>query len=190
MLFLIGEEVLGAGILAGLHRELDIESEKSAWSFANTVLTLQFILLVIVACALCLAPSLAVNVLTHWRPDSTPEKYALATQSVRTLAPALIGLSLGSTTYVLLNSYKRFFLAAFGDAVWKFAVVFFLVIGAMFAYDSAQVLMWGSSRGRCARSVRTSSACAINCTTSVRACVLASGLQAFLLVGTALLAEF
>lgn len=147
MLFLIGEEVLGPAFLPVFMRELDIESEKSAWSFANTVLTLQFILLVIVACALCLAPSLAVNVLTHWRPDSTPEKYALATQSVRTLAPALIGLSLGSTTYVLLNSYKRFFLAAFGDAVWKFAVVFFLVIGAMFAYDSAQVLMWGLVAG-------------------------------------------
>ena len=28
-----------------------------------------------------------------------------------------IGLALGSTTYVLLNGYKRFFLAAFGDAV-------------------------------------------------------------------------
>jgi hypothetical protein len=40
----------------------------------------------------------------------------------RTLGPAVIGLSLGSTTYVLLNGYKRFFLAAFGDAVWKFAV--------------------------------------------------------------------
>lgn len=147
MLFLIGEEVLGPAFLPVFMRELDIESEKSAWSFANTVLTLQAILLVAVACVLCLAPSLAVNLLTHWGADAAPEKYALATQSVRTLGPAVIGLSLGLTTYVLLNGYKRFFLAAFGDAVWKFAVVFFLITGAVLAHDNAQMLMWGLVAG-------------------------------------------
>ncbi|HNX35386.1 MAG TPA: lipid II flippase MurJ [Kiritimatiellia bacterium] len=147
MLFLIGEEVLGPSFLPVFMRELDTESEKSAWRFANTVLTLQFFLLVAVACVLCVAPHLVVKLLTHWSVGHSPEKYELAARSVQTLAPAVIGLSLGSTTYVLLNGYKRFFLAAFGDAVWKFSVVFFLVAGTVMARDNAQMLMWGLVAG-------------------------------------------
>ena len=147
MLFLVGEEVLGPSFLPVFMRELDIESEKSAWAFANTVLTLQFIVLVSVACVLSVAPYAIVDVLTKGGSGVSPERYALAAKSVRTLAPAVIGLSLGSTTYVLLNGYKRFFLAAFGDAVWKFCVVFFLVGGALLKGDNAQMLMWGLVAG-------------------------------------------
>lgn len=147
MLFLIGEEVLGPSFLPVFMRELDIESEKSAWTFANTVLTLQFIVLVVVACVLSIAPHTIVDILTKWGTDASPEKYELTAKSVRTLAPAVLGLSLGSTTYVLLNGYKRFFLAAFGDAVWKFCVVFFLIAGALLKGDNAQMLMWGLVAG-------------------------------------------
>jgi peptidoglycan biosynthesis protein MviN/MurJ (putative lipid II flippase) len=63
------------------------------------------------------------------------------------MAPAVLGLSLGSTTYVLLNGYKRFFLAAFGDAVWKFCAVLFLVCGVVMSRDGAQMLMWGLVAG-------------------------------------------
>lgn len=145
--FLIGEEVLEPSLLPVFMRELDAESENSAWRFANTVLTLQFLLLVAVACFFSLYPNVVVHFLTSWRAESSPDKYALAVKSVRTMAPAVIGLSLGSTTYVLLNGYKRFFLAAFGDAVWKFCVVGFLVVGAALAKDSAQMLMWGLVAG-------------------------------------------
>jgi putative peptidoglycan lipid II flippase len=147
MLFLVGEEVLGPSFLPVFMRELDTESEKSGWRFANTVLTLQFLILLAVSAVLCLAPHAVVAFLTKWGPDSSPEKFELAAQSVRTLSPAVIGLSLGSTTYVLLNGYKRFFLAAFGDAVWKFCAVFFLVCGTLLARDNAQMLMWGLVAG-------------------------------------------
>ena len=147
MLFLIGEEVLGPSLMPVFMRELDAESETSAWTFANTVLTLQFILLVAVAAVFCIAPHAVVELLTKWSAVVSPEKYELAAKSVRTMAPAVIGLSLGSTTYVLLNGYKRFFLAAFGDAVWKFCVVIFLIVGTVMNRDSAQLLMWGLVAG-------------------------------------------
>lgn len=146
-LFLIGEESLGPALMPLFMREMDTKSEKSAWSFANTVLSTQFILLVLAAIALCAAPEWITRALTHWSPTNSPEKFALASQSVRTMGPAIIGLSLGSTTYVLLNSYKRFFLAAFGDAVWKFIVVGFLIAGTALAKDNAQMLMWGLVAG-------------------------------------------
>lgn len=147
LIFLIGEEVLGPAFLPVFMREMNVESEKSAWAFANTVLTLQFIVLVCVALALCLFPGAVVGFLTQWSAENAPDKFKLAQDSVRSLAPALIGLSLGSTTYVLLNSYKRFFLAAFGDAVWKFCVVAFLLAGVLVTKDSARLLVWGLVAG-------------------------------------------
>lgn len=147
MLFLIGEEVLGPSLLPVFMRELDTKSEHDAWQFANTILTLQFFVLAVVAALLCVAPQAVVAFLTQWGPTESPEKFELAARSVRTLAPALVGLSLGSTTYVLLNGYKRFFLAAFGDAVWKFCVVGFLIVGTLFSREGAQMLMWGLVAG-------------------------------------------
>jgi peptidoglycan biosynthesis protein MviN/MurJ (putative lipid II flippase) len=147
MLFLIGEEVLGPSFMPVFMRELDVKSEKSAWTLANTVITLQFIVLLALAAVLVLAPHWVVDFLTKWSADNSPEKYELAAKSVRTMGPAVIGLSLGSTTYVLLNGYKRFFLAAFGDAVWKFCVVILLIAGACLREDSARMLMWGLVAG-------------------------------------------
>ena len=147
MLFLLGEESLGPSFLPVFMREMDTESEESAWTFANTVLTIQLILLVAVSAVLMLCPHWVVSCLTTWSASHSPEKFELAAQSVRTLAPAVIGLSLGTTTYVLLNGYKRFFLAAFGDAVWKFCVVAFLVAGAFLSKNSAAMLMWGLVAG-------------------------------------------
>lgn len=143
MLFLIGEESLGPSFLPVFMRQLGAGSEKDAWRFANTVLTLQFVVLVVVTAVLYLAPQTMIALMSVWNSSASPAKFDLAVRSVQTMAPALIGLSLGSTTYVLLNGYKRFFLAAFGDAMWKFCAVFFLVAGALLHRDGATWLMWG-----------------------------------------------
>ena len=66
MLFLIGEEILGPALLPVFMRELDARSEDSAWRFANTVLTLHFVVLLGVAAGLCVAPHAVVAFLTQW----------------------------------------------------------------------------------------------------------------------------
>ena len=65
MLFMIGEQVLGPTMLPLFMRELDTRSEEAAWRFANTVLTVQFIVLAAAAVALCLAPHAVVEILTR-----------------------------------------------------------------------------------------------------------------------------
>jgi len=130
-LFLITEEVIGPSFLPVFMRECDKRGEGSAWRFANTVLTLQVLLLIPVVAVLMLAPGWVVNVWTDWTPARHAEQMRLGSTAVRTLAPALFGLAIGSTTYVMLNGYKRFFLAAFGDAVWKFAAVAGILGGAL-----------------------------------------------------------
>jgi len=147
MLFLIGEEALAPAFLPLFMREIDRGKIKRAWSFANTVLSTQFLLLVVEALFFFYAPQWAVMLCTKWSSSDSPERFDLAAHSLKTLSPAIIGLSLGSTTYVLLNAYKRFFLAAFGDAVWKFCAVGFLVLGYFLSKDSAQMLTWGIVAG-------------------------------------------
>ncbi len=130
-LFLIAEEVVGPSVLPVFMRERDERGEAAAWRFANTILTLQALILIPVAAVLMLYPGWAVELWTKWTPEQNAEQIRLGSKAVRALAPALFGLALGSTTYIILNGYKRFFLAAFGDAVWKFAAVAGVLGGAL-----------------------------------------------------------
>ncbi|MDD5705836.1 MAG: lipid II flippase MurJ [Kiritimatiellae bacterium] len=142
-LFLVGEESIGPACLPVFMRELDTLGERAAWRFANALLTLQTLLLVLAVSALMLFPEWITQFWTQWSASHKPESLALGARSVRALGPALVGLSLGSTTYVLLNAYKRFFLAAFGDAIWKFAVVGALAAGIGAWHRGAETLVWG-----------------------------------------------
>lgn len=133
-IFLCFEEVIGPAFLPVFMQTLKEDGEKRAGAFAGKFLTLQLLLLAAICLLLAAFPNLVVRLLTQWSPDNKPDNYLLAIRSVRMLSPALLGLALGSTTYVMLNGHKRFFLAAFGDAVWKFVVV-------------AALLGWALTRG-------------------------------------------
>jgi putative peptidoglycan lipid II flippase len=145
-LFLIGEEVIGPAMMPIFMRELDDRGPAAAWRFAGTVLTLQLLVLAPVVAGLMLAPEWVVRIWTAWSPAHRPDLFEQGCRSVRSLAPALIGLSVGSTTYVLLNGHKRFFLAAFGDAVWKFAAAGALLAGVAWL-GGAEALIWGLVAG-------------------------------------------
>src|SRR5690606_12736492 len=86
------------------------------------------ILLLMMAVMICF-PEAVIEFFTFWDEDADPEKYAQARSYLVWMAPALLCLSLGSTTYILLNGYKRFFLAAFGDSSWKICVLLSLAVG-------------------------------------------------------------
>ena len=138
-IFLVGEEVIGPAVMPIFMRRLDENNELGAWQFTNTFLTLQFLLLIPTVALIMFCPEWLVGLCTQWSEVDQPGVAAASAQCVHDLAPALIGLSIGSTTYVILNGYKRFFLAAFGDAVWKFAAVGGLMVAAMFWTGGAVV---------------------------------------------------
>ena len=152
-LFLLGEGVIGPALMPVFMRARDEgpDGERRAWRFAATFLTLQFLVLVPVVALLMAYPETVVRLLTSWTPENRPDKFALAAATVRRLAPALVGLSLGSTTYALLNAHKRFFLAAFGDAAWKFTAVAALFLFAARTDDPASVLILGLVCGSVAK---------------------------------------
>lgn len=125
----VADQVIAPSFLPLFMRRKDQRGEAEAWQFARVVLTWQTLLLGVCAAGIMTAPGAVIRLLTAWRPETHPETWALAQKSLQWLALSLIGLSLGTTTYMILNAYKRFFLAAFGDAVWKFCVVFCVLIG-------------------------------------------------------------
>lgn len=124
MLFLVGEESLGPALLPVFMQEKEHRGEHAAWSFANTILTAQFLILLLVVALVAIFPEGVAALLTRWdEPGKNPAYMRLAPLYARYIVLGLFGLSLGSTTYMLLNGYKRFFLAAIGDAAFKIGVV-------------------------------------------------------------------
>ena len=128
-LFLIGEEVIGPAFLPVFMREKKDHGAGHAWAFANVILTIQALIVLLTVAALVAFPDAIVRLMTAWSPENAPRQYGLTIRALRWLAPAIFGLSMASTTYVLLNGYKRFFLAAFGDAVWRLCVMLCVGIG-------------------------------------------------------------
>jgi peptidoglycan biosynthesis protein MviN/MurJ (putative lipid II flippase) len=127
--FLIGEELIGPALLPVFTGVKERQSEGAAWRVANTLWTFQLLILLAAVAALMLVPQLLTRWLTYWDPVHDHEYFDLAVGGLRWMAPALLGFSLGSTTYMLLNGYKKFFLAAFGDAVWKAGVLLAVGLG-------------------------------------------------------------
>jgi len=128
-LFLIGEEVIGPTFLTVFMKEREDGGESRAWKFASQFLTFQGLLLLLLVATIVCWPDFYIGLFTSWTPESQPLLYARLRTCLRILAPALWFLSLGSTTYVLLNGYKKFFLAAFGDTTTKICIILGLVVG-------------------------------------------------------------
>lgn len=150
-LFLIGEEVIGPSFLPIFMREMDERDEKSAWSFANAFLTLQAaVLFVAIALVVCF-PDTVIGIFTEWTREDRPTGYELLRTSLVWLAPSLFFLSIGSTTYMILNGYKRFFLAAFGDTSWKICVVIALLAGMKLLGFGHEALLFGLLVGSAAK---------------------------------------
>ncbi len=151
--FLVGEEALGPAFLPVFMEEKEKRSEEEAWAFANAVLVCQGVVILVVMLLLALFPMAVVAFLTKWdRPDANAFYMANAPVYARYMVLGLLGMGLGSTTYMLLNGYKRFFLAAFGDAAVKIGVVGALLVACftetqMFGWSAAVVFVSGTVVG-------------------------------------------
>jgi len=131
-LFLVGEESLGPAFLPVFMAAKEKDSESAAWRFASTIWNLQLALLLSITALLMLFPEHAVSFFTRFNKGSAAEKLARSTLAIHFLtamAPSLIGISLGSLTYVIMNGYKKFFWPAFADAALKCATVVGVVAG-------------------------------------------------------------
>ena len=126
MIFLIGEESIGPAFLPIFLEEKNKKSEKTAWQFATGLLSIQTLLLVSVTLFITFQNESVVkfiNLLGTGEFALKGEKDVFIAKLIKYMAFGLIGLSIGSTTYMILNGFKRFFWAAFGDTLTKIAVI-------------------------------------------------------------------
>jgi putative peptidoglycan lipid II flippase len=129
-IYLVGEEGLGPAFLPIFMQEKDKRGDRAAWRFAGTLLSVQAIFILLTTAMVMWQPEWIVRLLTDWESEGMPAVYMeRAPWFARWMIPGLLGLSIGSTTYLLLNGHKRFFLAAFGDASVKFVLIGALIAG-------------------------------------------------------------
>jgi peptidoglycan biosynthesis protein MviN/MurJ (putative lipid II flippase) len=128
-LFYVGKELITPTFLTVFMKEKEQKDEKAAWEFANVTLSFQSLLLLVVCATIACFPDFYIWLFTTWTKENKPEAYKLLRISLQFMAPSLFFLTIGNTTYILLNGYKKFFLAAFGDASTKICIIIGLIIG-------------------------------------------------------------
>jgi putative peptidoglycan lipid II flippase len=131
-LYLVGEESLGPAFLPVFMSAKEKDSEESAWRFTSALANLQLLILAAATVLLMVFPNNAIELLSRFSDhgrNADVERAQLAVHFLGAMAPSLIGMSLGSLTYMILNGYKNFFWPAFADALMKVALLVGLVIG-------------------------------------------------------------
>jgi len=153
-LFLIGEESLGPAFLPIFMDAKEKDGEERAWRFTSTLMNLQLGILLVVTAILFFFPQQAVDLLT--RSDSVKDtaetarlqlRSDLAVRFLGTMAPTLIGISLSSLTYMVLNGYKQFFWPAFADAALKMALVGGVVVGHQMGLSNDALILGALAAG-------------------------------------------
>ena len=152
-LFLSGEELIRPTLMTTFTKELKDKDDKAAWDLANVTVSFQSLILIIICATIMCFPDFYISVFTQLKPpvlEPVPpvagaseadmiaykklldsyQIYRCLRLGLPIIAPALLFLSLGTTTYVMLNGYKKFFLAAFGDASTKICCIIGLIVGA------------------------------------------------------------
>ena len=103
--------------------------EKESWRFVSSFFNIQAMLLALITvAAIAFAPPI-VRVLSEFTGTEAAKAESLAGRFLAVMAPAAMFLALASTGYLLLNSYKRFQLAAFGDNVFVKIVPLAALVG-------------------------------------------------------------
>ena len=148
------DKLIRPTFLPALTFERERVGEEDAWQFTNSVINLQVIVLGVLAAFLMIFPWQALQ---HFTKFEEVQATSLAIRFLVCLTPAALFLSLAVSGYMLLNSYKRFQLAAFGDHVfvklvplvalvmlWYFLGVYALIAGVVFGAAAKLVLyIWG-----------------------------------------------
>lgn len=134
--FLIGEEAISPALLPLFIQQRDEKSEDDAWRLANSVITAQAILLGLTAALIAFFPQLVLQLVSAWGNTDVQgnEIYReYAPRYVRGMAAAVVVAALSSSTYMLLSGYKRFFIAAFGESMFKIGLIASIVAGTFAA---------------------------------------------------------
>ena len=139
------EKLVRPTFLPVLAQERERVGAAEAWRFTNSAVNLQAVLLALLAAALMVFSREVIRT-----TNLTGVQATLAARFLVVLAPSVFLLSIAVTLYMLLNSYKRFHLAAFGDQVFaKLVPLCALVL--LYAFAGLYALLFGMVVGALAK---------------------------------------
>jgi putative peptidoglycan lipid II flippase len=139
------EKLIRPTFLPVLAQERERAEPADAWRFTNSVVNLQTLLLAVITLALMVFSREVIRT-----TNLAGEAASLAARFLAILAPSVFFLSLAVTGYMLLNSYKRFQLAAFGDQVFA-KLVPLLTLVLLYWVAGLQALLFGMVIGALAK---------------------------------------
>jgi murein biosynthesis integral membrane protein MurJ len=126
-IFVFFREIVEPGFLNNFLKVRHNTGKKESWSVFFTVFWCLFPAGVIVSLCLFLFPE-AVTRITL--PGFENERFTLAARLLQMASPACIFLILSTLTYIALNAFKRFTIAATGDLAFKLVLVLCIVLFA------------------------------------------------------------
>ena len=124
-IFVFFREIVEPGFLNNFLKIKHNTGEKESWNVFFTVFWCIFPVGLIVSLCLFLFPE-AITRITL--PGFSGERFMLAAKLLQVASPACVFLILSTLTYIALNAYKRFTIAAIGDLIFKFFIVLCIII--------------------------------------------------------------
>ncbi|MBV9468322.1 MAG: hypothetical protein JO316_06830 [Abitibacteriaceae bacterium] len=121
-IWLLFEKVLNPAFLPTFIGALKEEGEERAWRFTSTAFWLTAIALIFATGLFWWQMPLIVQIYSK-KSANEQQQIELTIRLGRLLLTGLFFLGMSSLTYTILNGYKRFVVAALGDALWKIGVL-------------------------------------------------------------------
>lgn len=123
-IFFLFREIIEPGFLK-VYQEIDNLDKTKSKGFLNFA----FIVLIVLSSCLCFVFLMyPVSIASFFAPGFTNPSIKLAAKLIQLSGPAIIFLVLSTLTYITLNSYKRFAIAAFGDLLQKLSIVTIILL--------------------------------------------------------------
>ena len=155
-IWLIFEKVLNPAFLPCFIASMKEDGEERAWKLVSTVLWITTFALIGMTAVCWLAMPAIVNIYTPAleagasaaKVASRTGQISLTIDLARLLLSGLLFLGVSSLTYTILNGYKRFAMAALGDAFWKMGILGGAVWvmskhGAIPPQDAVRIISYG-----------------------------------------------
>ncbi len=139
---IFAEGAFNSAFIPLFSRHLEESGESAAKAFAEHVLSvLVTILLVLTALAMIFSPFLVQTVIAS-RFDPASEKFDLTVTMTRIMFPYLMAMSLMAMASGILNSLRKYFLAAFAPVLLNVSMIVALYLAGIFDSPAETVGLW------------------------------------------------
>ncbi len=143
---LFAEGAFNAAFIPLFAKELEAGGKTAAREFAEQILSVLILtLLMLSALAMVFMPSLVGTIIAPKFAED-PDKFELTVLLTRIMFPYLMAMSLVAMFSGILNSFRRYFLAAFAPVILNIVFITVLAFGGFVALSDAalgQAMAWG-----------------------------------------------